>query len=95
MALSFPLEFFTPSTTSYPSSHNLYISTIFSGGCCKSQSITTAQFPMQLSSPANIAASLPKFLEKLTPLIFLFDSACHIISSQVLSFDPSFINNSS
>ena len=42
------------------------------GGCCRSQSITTTQSPAASDKPANIADSLPKFLEKFNPRMLGF-----------------------
>src|SRR6266403_135917 len=58
-----PLVFLTASTIcTFCLFHRLTISGIKAGGCCKSESMTIQARPRACASPAQIAASFPKFL---------------------------------
>ena len=62
------------STTSAPPRHSFHISRTTSGGCCRSQSMTTTASPAARDSPAKMAASFPKFRENSAPLTFGFSA---------------------
>ena len=72
-----------------------YIVGISEGGSWRSASINTIWLPVAWLSPAYIAASLPKFLEKDINFTRLSFSTRFLIISSVLSEDPSSIKRNS